>query len=145
MENLSKLNKGNPNWIKGQSANPLGRPKKIKCIPDILARIGKMIAPEDIQEKMRKRYRSKDKITMQQAVLMMTYDLAAKGTEWAVEFIAERTEGKAVQSMNITTPSGPLIQIIRPPLEMTKVIEIKETPKELPASPPDQTTKPPRP
>lgn len=136
-EKTTRIHRGHPLWVKGICPNPLGRPKKIKCIPDILARIGKMIAPEDIQEKMRKRYRSKEKLTMQQAVLMMTYDLAAHGTEWAVEFIAERTEGKAIQSMNITTPAGPLIQIIRPPLDMKPIIDITETPKKLPASPPD--------
>ena len=118
-ENLSKVNKGNPYWVKGVSANPLGRPKKIKCIPDILRKIGDMIAPEDIQNKMRHRFHSKEKLTMQQAVLMMTYDLAAHGTEWAVEFIAERTEGKAVQIMDVATTNGPLVQI----LNMTKVVQ----------------------
>ena len=118
-ENLSRVNKGNPRWVKGVSANPLGRPKKVKCIPDILRKIGDMIAPADIQEKMRRRFHSKDKLTMQQAVLMLTYDLAAHGTEWAVEFIAERTEGRVMQGVDVsTTTNGPLVQII----SMTKVV-----------------------
>ena len=115
-ENLSKVNKGNPRWVKGVSANPLGRPKKVKCIPDILRKIGDMIAPKDIQDKMRLRFHSKDKLTMQQAVLMLTYDLAAHGTEWAVEFIAERTEGRVTQGVDVsTTPSGPLVMILNAP------------------------------
>jgi hypothetical protein len=112
-EQLSKVNKGNPRWVKGVSANPLGRPKKVKCIPDILRKIGDMIAPADIQEKMRRRFHSKDKLTMQQAVLMLTYDLAAHGTEWAVEFIAARTEGRVTQGVDVsTTNDGPLVQIL---------------------------------
>ena len=118
-DNLSSVNKGNPRWVKGVSANPLGRPKKVKCIPDILRKIGDMIAPKDIQEKMQKRFHSKDKLTMQQAVLMLTYDLAAHGTEWAVEFIAARTEGRVTQGVDVsTTNNGPLVQI----LNLTKAV-----------------------
>ena len=111
MDNITNDNR--PHYFKkGASGNPLGRPKKIKCIPDILARIGKIIAPDDIQKKMRRRFHSKEKLTMQQAVLMMTYDLAAHGTQWAVEFIAERTEGKVVQMMDgSTATNGPLVLI----------------------------------
>lgn len=115
-ESLLTVNKGNPRWVKGVSANPLGRPKKVKCIPDILRKIGDMIAPDDIQEKMRRRFHAKDKLTMQQAVLMLTYDLAAHGTEWAVEFIAERTEGRVTQGVDVsTTNNGPLVAILNAP------------------------------
>jgi len=141
-ENLSKVNKGNPRWVKGVSANPLGRPKKVKCIPDILRKIGDMIAPEDIQDKMRKRFHSKDKLTMQQAVLMLTYDLAAHGTEWAVEFIAARTEGRVTQGVDVsTTNDGPLVLI----QNLTKVgpdEKIIDLPAEqLPAEPTEYPTK----
>jgi len=140
-EDLSRVNKGNPRWVKGVSANPLGRPKKVKCIPDLLRKIGDMIAPKDIQEKMQKRFHSKDKLTMQQAVLMLVYDLAAHGTEWAVEFIAARTEGRVTQGVDIsTTDNGPLVQI----LNLTKMIpsekegKIIDVPAEqLPAEPPE--------
>jgi len=118
-ENLSRDNKGNPRWVKGVSANPLGRPKKVKCIPDILRKIGDMIAPADIQEKMRRRFHCKTELSMQQAVLMLVYDLAAHGTEWAVEFIAARTEGRVTQGVDIsTTDNGPLVQI----LNLTKMV-----------------------
>jgi len=50
---------------------------------------------------------------MQQAVLMLTYDLAAHGTEWDVEFIAARTEGRVLQGVDVsTTNNGPLVQIL---------------------------------
>lgn len=53
---------------------------------------------------------------MQQVVLMLTYDLAAHGTEWAVEFIAERTEGRVTQGVDVsTTNNGPLVAILNAP------------------------------
>lgn len=53
---------------------------------------------------------------MQQAVLMLTYDLAAHGIEWAVEFIAERTEGRVTQGVDVsTTDNGPLVAILNAP------------------------------
>jgi len=140
-ESLSKVNKGNPRWVKGVSANPLGRPKKVKCIPDILRKIGDMIAPDDIQEKMRKRFHTKQKLTMQQAVLMLTYDLAAHGVAWAVEFVAERTEGKTTQMMDIQTNSdGPLVQIIHvlPGEEMKTVIDVPAEPLAIPETYPTE-------
>jgi hypothetical protein len=140
-ENLSRDNKGNPRWVKGVSANPLGRPKKVKCIPDILRKIGDMIAPKDIQEKMQKRFHSKDKLTMQQAVLMLTYDLAAHGTEWAVEFIAARTEGRVSQGIDISpTNDGPLVQILNltKSFHDEKVIDVPAD--QLPAEPTEYPT-----
>ncbi|MBU4286388.1 MAG: DUF5681 domain-containing protein [Kiritimatiellae bacterium] len=141
-ENLSRDNKGNPRWVKGVSANPLGRPKKVKCIPDILRKIGDMIAPADIQEKMRRRFHSKDKLTMQQAVLMLTYDLAAHGTEWAVEFIAARTEGRVTQGVDVsTTYDGPLVQI----LNLTKVAPGENEGKVIDVTPESPSSTPPNP
>ena len=143
MTNMGNLTEQNrcQHWKKGVSGNPLGRPKKAKCIPDILRKIGDMIAPKDIQEKMRKRFHSKDKLTMQQAVLMLVYDLATHGTEWAVEFIAARTEGRVTQGVDIsTTDNGPLVLI----QNLTKVVpgenegKIIDMPVEqLPAEPPE--------
>lgn len=53
---------------------------------------------------------------MQQAVLMLTYDLAAHGTEWAVDFIAARTEGRVTQAVDVlTTNNGPLVAILNAP------------------------------
>lgn len=52
---------------------------------------------------------------MQQAVLMLTYDLAAHGTEWAVEFIAARTEGKVTQPVDMNAVTGPLVAILNAP------------------------------
>jgi hypothetical protein len=99
-----------------------------------------MIAPADIQNQMRRRFHSKDKLTMQQAVLMLTYDLAAHGTEWAVEFIAARTEGRVTQGVDVsTTSNGPLVQILNltKSFRDEKVIDLPA--KQLPAEPTDPT------
>lgn len=70
---------------KGQSGNPKGRPKKGSAIADILNEIGK----ETIEVDGRK-------ITKREAVMKKVYAEAIKGNNWAVQFIADRTEGKAI-------------------------------------------------
>lgn len=70
----------------GLSGNPSGRPPKIKCIPDILLSIGE----EEIDTK-------EGNISKLEAVLRMVFKKAFEGQNWAVQFIADRTEGKAVE------------------------------------------------
>lgn len=70
-----------------------GRPKKEVCIPDILREIGKeQITPEDKRTKL-------------QFWLETVYSLACDGEQWASNFIADRTEGKAVQQIQQTIES----------------------------------------
>ena len=123
MNNLIKTRKGNPNWIKGFIPNPKGRPKGGKNIPSMLKKVGDTLIPEDVEIEMRKIFNFKQRMTMREAVWMRIYHLAAKGSIQAAELIAEREEGKPIQSLNLSSPPGPLIQIIRPPLEMKPVIE----------------------
>ena len=85
-------NRGNgKRWEPGQSGNPAGRPKKVSSIADILRKIGEENGgskeyPED---------------TKQESVLRQVYFFAAKGKAWAVQFIADRTEGKVVQPVDV--------------------------------------------
>jgi hypothetical protein len=72
-------------WKPGQSGNAKGRPPKVKCIPDILNKIGAELAPDGQSTKL-------------DVVLEKVYALAMDGTPWAVEFIAERTEGRVPQT-----------------------------------------------
>lgn len=75
-----------PKFEKGNAGGP-GRPKKEVCIPDILREIGKeQITPEDKRTKL-------------QFWLETVYSLACDGEQWASNFIADRTEGKAVQQI----------------------------------------------
>ncbi len=76
-------------WKKGQSGNPKGRPPKKICIPDILATIGNQ---EHIDEKG-------NKTTKREAILNKTFALALKGEQWAIKFIADRTEGKPKETL----------------------------------------------
>ena len=76
-------------WKPGQSGNPNGRPPKPRCIVDALRSIGN----EPFGE-----YESRI-----EALCRLVYDLALKGTPWAVQFIADRTEGKPIQSAIVET------------------------------------------
>jgi hypothetical protein len=66
-----------------------GRPKKVRRIDTILSKIGDETVPycetEDGEPVI---------MTRLEAVLRSTYKLAEDGREWAMKFIAERTEGK---------------------------------------------------
>jgi len=83
-----KLNpEGKGGWQKGQSGNPKGRPPKAKCIPDLLKKIGEEEGTRDGES------------TKLEVVLRRVYSYALQGKPWAVQFIADRTEGKPKQSM----------------------------------------------
>lgn len=81
-KNRGKVSNLKP-WKPGQSGNPNGRPPKPRCIVDALRSIGS----EPFGE-----YESRI-----EALCRLVYELALKGTPWAVQFIADRTEGKPIQ------------------------------------------------
>ena len=67
---------------KGQSGNPNGRPPKVKCIPDILKAIGDEEGTVDGRTKL-------------DVIMYKVFQFALEGKPWAVQFLADRTEGKA--------------------------------------------------
>lgn len=69
----------------GCSGNPKGRPKGRTSIPDTLRRIGAEPAP------------GQNGVTNLEAVMRLVFNEAMDGKPWAVQFIADRTEGKAVE------------------------------------------------
>ena len=88
-----KIKKGkNKGWRnlkpakKGEIRNPKGSPKKGICIPDILRKIG--------NEKV---ITKQGEMTKLEAILEIVYVKARNGEAWAVHFIADRTEGKALE------------------------------------------------
>ena len=64
-----------------------GRPKKVQSIPDILRKIGDDQGTKDGEH------------TKLEVVLSKVFDYALQGKSWAVQFIADRTEGKAVETI----------------------------------------------
>ncbi len=95
-QNNKQKKRGNPQNLKpfkkGQSGNPKGRPKKGSAIADILNSIG----DESVIMKDGK------PITKREAVLRKIYSEAIKGSMAAVNFIADRTEGKALDRVHQT-------------------------------------------
>jgi len=69
----------------GESGNAKGRPKNIKSIPDLLRKIG--------NEKV------KNDKTKLEIVLRRVYREANNGKSWAINFIADRTEGKPKETV----------------------------------------------
>jgi len=95
----AKGNNGNLRPFKpGQSGNPKGRPRGTKSIPDILRKIGKQPGKggntrlDDIMEKV--------------------YALAEKGMPWAVQFVADRMEGKPHQTTHTTNETVAEVRVI---------------------------------
>jgi len=69
------------NEFGGQSP---GRPKKNMCIPDLLRKIGEEDGTTGGKTKL-------------EVIMYKVYQYALEGKQWAVQFIADRTEGKAVE------------------------------------------------
>ena len=73
----------------GQSGNPNGRPKGTRSIPDILKKIGDEEGTLDGKSKL-------------DVIMYKVFQFALEGKPWAVQFIADRTEGKAKEFREVT-------------------------------------------
>ena len=87
--NLRPVKKGEP------GRNPNGRPKKTHAISDILNKIGD------------KKYNQDS--TYREAMLLQAYKLAIAGDAAARNFIADRTEGKAIERILQEQVDGEII------------------------------------
>ena len=90
---------------KGVVQNPLGRPTLAKAIPDILRRIGDEPAPERIIASLRALNPNLkfEGMNNREAMLQRVYLDAELGQKDARDFVAERTEGKIRDYIDITT------------------------------------------
>ena len=86
---MAKPRNSKGQFTKGKSGNPKGRPKNRVSIPDILRLIGEEPAA------------AKSDKTKLEVVMRRVYQFAHEGKPWAVQFIADRTEGKAVERVQI--------------------------------------------
>ena len=98
--------KANTNGFKkGVVTNPNGRPPAVRCIADILRRIGEDPAPESILKTL-SAINPKLQIegmNNRNAMLTRTYYDAELGNNDARHFVAERTEGKIRDYIDITS------------------------------------------
>ena len=90
-------------FVKGQSGNPNGRPKGSLSIPDMLRRIGEEEVPEALQNKVQQLFGRAElgEITMMDAIMRATMMYAIQGKSWAVQFIADRMEGRPRQTIEL--------------------------------------------
>ena len=82
-------------FIPGKSGNPKGRPKKKKCIPDILRELTKA--------------KTTNNITKLEQMLFNIVEKAIDGDPFSITFVADRMEGRPAQVINQTVeelPSG---------------------------------------
>ena len=73
----------------GQFGNPNGRQKGTRSIQDILKKIGDEEGTLDGKSKL-------------DVIMYKVFQFALEGKPWAVQFIADRTEGKAKEFREVT-------------------------------------------
>ena len=87
----------NGRFVKGNSyaGKSPGRPKGIQQIPDILRKIGDEEGTIDGKSKL-------------DVIMYKVFQFALEGKPWAVQFIADRTEGKALDRIEQTIKQEPI-------------------------------------
>jgi len=86
-------------FVKGNTSSVgKGRPQGSRSIPDILRKIAEEEGTNDGMPKI-------------EVVLRQVFKYALEGKSWAVEFIANRTEGKAHQSIGIRDETDEPIKV----------------------------------
>jgi len=91
-------------YLKGESGNPNGRPKKDKCVTRYIEEIGEI---KDIKT-------GKGAITRMQGVVAKLYALALEGDIAAIKYICDRIEGTPHQSIAIEDRVFEIIPPIKP-------------------------------
>jgi hypothetical protein len=104
-ENSAKTVRGNPDktkpfrWPKGKSGNPGGRPRKV--ITEAYAALASRICPFDEQKR-----------TWSDVLAEGQFKAALEGNTNAAREIADRLEGKALQSLNLEQAHDPVKVIL---------------------------------
>ena len=94
-EETGNNRKANGQFKPGVSGNPSGRPKGVQSIPDILRKIGDEEGTIDGKSKL-------------DVIMYKVFQFALEGKPWAVQFIADRTEGKALDRIEQTIKQEPI-------------------------------------
>ena len=109
---FKKGNKIGNRFKPGVSGNPKGRKKKGNAIADVINNISLKKAPEYLIDKAKTMMEitHKKPLNMLEVLMITTYIEAIKGDSAARNFIAERTEGKALERITFPDPDE-LIEI----------------------------------
>lgn len=83
----------------GKSGNPKGRPKGTDTLSALLKRLGEEELDGSDMDK-------------REAIMRKVYKLAFDGQPWAVQFIADRTEGKPNQKIDIEQHDPAEVRVI---------------------------------
>lgn len=95
-------------YVKGQSGNPGGRPRGSRNVSTVLASMLSDIAPDIVIDASFIRDISKGlkKATIADAAAArLVYEGVVNGQSWALKELLDRTEGKAKQSIEISSES----------------------------------------
>ena len=92
---------------KGRVANPYGRPPKGRTLSDCLRRLGAEEAPEQVRDRVARHFPGwpVTDMTLFDCVCAEVLHLAATGTQWAVELVFDRIEGRAPIALDVTAAS----------------------------------------
>jgi len=108
MHTKKQTNTGRTHFKKGVSGNPNGRPKGIKMIPELLRSLQDGPVDQWLLAKLHAQYGpTHNPKTLREAMLLAAIKDAAQGDQMARSFVAERTEGKVtdrieVEDVNVT-------------------------------------------
>ena len=96
-DSIGRFKEGNQ-YSKGH-----GRPKGKETIAGILKEIGNEPVPDELKERVSSLFTQSElgEITMMEAILRTTVMYAVQGKQWAVQFIADRTEGRPIQTIGV--------------------------------------------
>ncbi len=102
MSNIANLK----SYRKGQSGNPAGRPRGSRNVSTVLRAMLQEIAPKVIVEAsfIKQISKGRSSATIADAVAArIIYQGIVKGDSWALRELLDRTEGKAKQTVEITS------------------------------------------
>jgi len=103
-DNKGRFQQGN------KAAKGHGRPKGSQTIAGMLKQIGQEDVPPELKERVDKLFHQVDTedMTLMEAIMRTTMIYAVQGKQWAVQFIADRTEGRPIQTIGISESDEPV-------------------------------------
>lgn len=101
-----------------------GRPRKENCFADVL----RLVLKSDIPEPLRRRLEKRTGVEIEtdasalNCLCLGIYDCALRGEAWAVNFIADRTEGRVQDRIEIERKGKATLEIVEEIVEARTVL-----------------------